>query len=95
MSKDFFEIKSTRELCKRLGVPQSEAMRIEVRRDLVMAISDVIEGNGWTHEFAAKQAGVGRTVITAIMNGNLDNISTDRMMVIAQRLELRFALKVA
>ena len=94
MSKDYFEIKSTRELCRRLGVPESEAMRIEARRELVMAISDAIEKNGWTHELAAERAGVGRTVITAIVNGNLDNISTDRMMAVAQGLGLRFALEV-
>ena len=95
MAKNYVEAKNTRELCKILGLPESEAMRIEARRELVMAISEAVEKNGWTHEYAAEQAGVGRTVITAIVNGNLDRISTDRLMSVAQGLGLDFALEVA
>ena len=95
MSKKFFEIRNTRELCRHLGVPESESMRIEARRDLAMAIIGAIKNNNWTHELAAEKAGVGRTVITAIMNGNLASISTDRMMGMAQGLGLHVSLKIA
>ena len=95
MGKNYIEARNTRELCEIMGLPESEAMKIEMRCDLVMAICEVIEKNGWTHAIAAKEAGVGRTVITAIMNGNLENISTDRLIDIAHGLSLRVQLKVA
>lgn len=95
MSKNYFEAKNTKELCKILGVPQSEAGKIEIRRNLVIAIKKVIDKNGWTHQETADEVGVGRTVITAIVNGNLEKISTDRLIDIAHNLGLKVEMKVA
>ena len=95
MSKAYFEAKNTKELCKLLGVPMSEAAKIEMRRNLVVAIKRIIEENGWTHEEAAENAEVGRTVITAVVNGNLEKISTDRLIDIAQNIGLKVELRVA
>ena len=95
MSKEYFEAKSTKELCKRLGLPASEANKVEIRRNLVLAIDKVIAQNKWTHEVSAKKANVGRTVITAILNGNIAKISTDKLIDIAQNLGLIVQIKVA
>ncbi|MCB0342645.1 MAG: XRE family transcriptional regulator [Pseudobdellovibrionaceae bacterium] len=95
MSKEYFEVKSTKELCRLLGLPASEANKVEARRNLVLAIEKVIKQKKWTHEVAAKKAHVGRTVITAILNGNIKNISTDRLIDIAQNLGLSVQIKVA
>lgn len=95
MSKTYFEAKNTRELCKLLGLPKSAAAKIEIRRDHVVGIKKAIDKNKWTHEKAAKNAGVGRTVITAILNGNLEKISTDRLIDVAQNIGLSVELKVA
>ena len=48
-----------------------------------------------THQQAAEKSDVGRTVITAIMNGNLQKITTDRLIDIAQGLGLKVQLKIA
>jgi len=95
MSKSYFEAKNTKELCKILGVSESEAAKIEIRRNLVIAIKKTIEKSGWTHQEAAEEAEVGRTVITAIVNGNLEKISTDRLIDVAQNLALKVQLNVA
>ena len=95
MSKEFFEAKSTKQLCKILGVSESEAAKIEMRRNLVVSIKRTVEKNGWTHAEAAEEAEVGRTVMTAILNGNLEKISTDRLIDIAHRIGLKLMLKVA
>ena len=95
MNNDFFEVKGAKQLCKQLGIPMSEAVKIEMRRNLVIAIQKTIQKNNWTHIKAATEAKVGRTVITAILNGNLDKISTDRLIDIAQRVGLKVRLKVA
>ena len=95
MNKGFFEAKSTKQLCKILGVSESEATKIEMRRNLVISIKRTVEQNGWTHAEAAEEASVGRTVITAILNGNLEKISTDRLIDVANRIGLKLMLKVA
>jgi predicted XRE-type DNA-binding protein len=93
--KSYFEAKNLNELCTLLGLPESEAPKIQMRLDLVKAIRRTIEKKGFTHAQAASKTGMGRTVITAIMNGNLDKISTDRLIDIAQALGLKLQLKVA
>lgn len=41
MNKDFFKIKDTKQLCQQLGIPMSEALKIEMRRNLVIAIQKI------------------------------------------------------
>ncbi len=93
--KSYFEAKNLNELCSLLGLPESEAPKIRMRLDLVKGIRRVIEKKELTHAQAAQVSGMGRTVITAIMNGNLDKISTDRLIDVAQSLGLKLQLKVA
>lgn len=89
------EAKNLKELCELLGVPQSEAPKIKMRVDLVGAIQKQITRKGYTHQKASERTGVGRTVITAIMNGNLEKITTDRLIDIAQALGLKVRLQIA
>jgi predicted XRE-type DNA-binding protein len=95
MTKPYIEIKNIAELCKALGLPKSQAARVEIRRDLVIAILEKIKTRRLTHEKAADLAGVGRTVITAVVNGNIGKISTDRLIDIADSLGLDLQIKVA
>ncbi len=92
--KSYFEAKNLAELCKLMGLPKSEAPKLRMRLDLAKAIRKTIEKKNLTHVEASETTGIGRTVITAIMNGNLDKISTDRLMDIAQALGLKLQLKV-
>ncbi len=93
--KNYTETKSVKELARALGLPAGEAAKIEMRTDLAVAIKKAVEKKQMTHAAAAKHAGVGRTVVTAILNGNTTHISTDRLIDIAQNLGLRVTLKVA
>ena len=93
--KSYFEAKNLAELCTLMGLPESEAPKLRIRLDLAKAIRRTLEKKDMTHAVASKKTGIGRTVITAIMNGNLDKISTDRLIDIAQALGLKLHLKVA
>ena len=95
MTKPYIDIKNISELCKVLGLPKSQAARVEIRRDLVLAIDARIKARKLTHEKASELAGVGRTVITAIVNGNIGKISTDRLIDIADSLGLGVEIRVA
>ena len=93
--KNYTETKNLKDLAKTLGLPKTEAAKIEIRINLVIAIRRFIEKKKMTHTEAAKHSGVGRTVITALMNGNMTHVSTDRLIDIAQNLGLTVTLKVA
>lgn len=93
--KNYTEVKTMKELAKALKLPKGEAAKIEMRTDLTVAIKKAVEKKRLTHAEAAKRAGVGRTVITAILNGNTTHISTDRLIDIAQNLGLTVTLRVA
>ncbi len=93
--KSYFEAKNLEELCLLMGLPKTEAPKLQIRLDLAKAIRRIVEKKEFTHAKTSAKTGVGRTVITAIMNGNLDRISTDRLIDIAQALGLKLHLKVA
>ena len=88
------EYRSVTALAKALHIPEGEARRIDIRTDLVVAIQKAINKKKLTHAESAKVTGVGRTVITALMNGNSRHVSTDRLIYIADQLGLRVSLKV-
>ena len=77
-----------------LGLPASEGPKVRMRVDLAVAIRHLIERKKMTHQQAAEKSDVGITVITAIMNGTLQKITTDRLIDIAQGLGLKVQLKI-
>lgn len=93
--KPYIEVKNLKELCKVLGLSESHAPKVEMRRDLVIGIVGAIKKKSLTHVAAAKKAGVGRTVITAVVNGNIVKISTDKLIDIATSLGVKLHLEVA
>ncbi len=93
--KNYVETRNVKELCRVLGLPPTQAPKVEMRVDLAIAIKGIIMKKKYTHVEAAKKADVGRTVITAIMNGDLRRISTDRLIDIAHNLGLTVHLMAA
>ena len=63
-----------------------ESLRTLLRLRLSLAIKKAIEQRDLTHATAALIARTPRTSITAIANGNLDEVSLDRLVMIAHRL---------
>lgn len=68
------------ELAEALGLPSAEGAEIELRSDLNSKIIEVVRKKGLTHAQVAKLAGTSRTRMTAIMNRNTKDISTDLML---------------
>lgn len=63
-----------------LGLERADGIEIVVRSSLNTKIIHVIEKRGLTHAQVAKLAGTSRTRITAIINRNTKDISTDLML---------------
>lgn len=68
------------ELAKFLGLAPSEGAEIELRSDLNDKIITVVKSKGLTHSQVAKIAGTSRTRVTALLNRNTIDISTDLML---------------
>lgn len=68
------------ELAEALGLSPADGLEIEIRSDLNDKIVEVIKKKGLTHAQVAKLANTSRTRITAVMNRNTQDISTDLML---------------
>ena len=80
------ETKNSRELAKFLGLPAAEGVEIELRSDLNSKIIDVVKNKGLTHAQVAQLAHTSRTRVTALLNRNTVEISTDLMLRILAAL---------
>ena len=67
----------------------------KVRSAIAERIRDAIRRDRMTHAAAAEITGFGRTVVTAVSNGKIDKISTDRLLKMAARLGLEIHIKVS
>jgi len=68
------------ELAKALGLTQAAGAEIELRSHLNSKIAEVVQRKGLTHMQVAKLARTSRTRVTAIMNHNTKDISTDLLL---------------
>jgi predicted XRE-type DNA-binding protein len=68
------------ELAEVLGLDRAEGIEIAIRSALNTKIIQVIGKRGLTHAQVATLAGTSRTRITALLNRNTKDISTDLML---------------
>jgi len=68
------------ELAKTLGLSPADGAEMELRSDLNSKIIEVVQKKGLTHAQVARLARTSRTRITAMMNRNTKDISTDLML---------------
>ena len=78
-----------------LGFDEAEARVLEMRADLMAALRDRIEKNGWTQIEAAEKLGINQPKISALMKGAWRDFSADMLLLFAARLGLRPTLKLA
>lgn len=72
--------KTAHELADYLGLSPAEGAEIEFRTILNSKIIDIISTEGLTHLQVAKLSGSSRTRVTAIVNRNTSDISTDLLL---------------
>jgi predicted XRE-type DNA-binding protein len=68
------------ELAKALGLTPADGEEIALRSDLNAKIIAVVRRKSLTHAQVARLAGTSRTRVTAIMNRNTKDISTDLLL---------------
>jgi len=85
--------RNARELAKVLGLTPADGVEIEIRSDLNDKIIEVVNKRGLTHSQVAKLAHTSRTRVTAILNRNTHDISTDLMLRILASLGVQAKLQ--
>lgn len=72
--------RSASELAEVLGLERADGIEFAVRSSLNTKIIQVVEKRGLTHADVATLAGTSRTRVTALLNRNTKDISTDLML---------------
>lgn len=72
--------RSASELAKALGLTPADGAEIQLRSDLNSKIAEVVQRKGLTHAQVARLARTSRTRVTAIMNRNTEDVSTDLLL---------------
>lgn len=81
--------KNAGELAEVLGLSPADAVEMEIRSDLNDKIIESVEKTGLTHAQVARLAGASRTRVTAILNRNTHQVSTDLLLRILGCLGVR------
>lgn len=77
------------ELAELLGLSPADAVEMEVRSELNDKIIEIVKKHNLTHAQVAKLAGTSRTRITAILNRNTHQVSTDLLIRVLGSLGVR------
>lgn len=85
--------KSSKELAKFLGLTPADAVEMEVQYDINEKIIEIVKKKKLTHAQVAKLAGTSRTRVTAIMNRNTHDISTDLLLRVLGSLGYKAKIK--
>ncbi len=85
--------RSAIQLASALGLTPADAVEIEVRSTLNDKIIEIVAKQRLTHAQVAKIAETSRTRMTAILNRNTQDVSTDLLLRILARLGYRVTMK--
>ena len=85
--------RNARELAKALGLTAAEGMEIQFRSELNDKIIEVVNKKRLTHADVARLARTSRTRVTAILNCNTQDISTDLMLRVLASLGVQAKLQ--
>ena len=85
--------RNSKELADALGLTAADRAAVEIQFELAEQIALETRRAGMTHAQLAKLAGASRPRVTAILNGNLDGVSTDLLLRILAALGVRVRLR--
>jgi predicted XRE-type DNA-binding protein len=81
------------ELAKVLELSDADRIAMELQMDLVEEIVRQTKRTGLTHQALAMLAQTSRPRVTAIINGNLEGVSTDLLLRILSALGVRVSVR--
>ncbi len=85
--------RNSKELADALGLTDADRAAMEIQFELAEQIALETRRAGITHAQLAQLAGASRPRVTAILNGNLDGVSTDLLLRVLAALGVRVRLR--
>jgi predicted XRE-type DNA-binding protein len=85
--------RNSKELAEVLGLTEADQAALEIQLELAEQIGLEVRRAGMTPPRLAELAGASRPRVTAILNGNLDGVSTDLLLRILAALGVRVRLR--
>ena len=82
-------------LAKALGLSAADAKEWQVQYDLLKRLKKIVRKEKITHADLARRAGTSRTRVTAILNDNLEHVSSDLLIRILGSLGYRVRISVS
>jgi predicted XRE-type DNA-binding protein len=79
-------VNTPEELAETLGLARADAKEWQVQHVLLKRLKEIALKQNMTHAAIAKRAGTSRTRVTAILNGDLEHVSTDLLIRILTSL---------
>ncbi len=83
------------ELAQSLGLGSAAAQEWQVQYALLKRLRKIVSDEGLTHAEVARRAGSSRTRVTAILNGNLDDVSSDLLIRLLRAIGYRVKVSVS
>jgi Helix-turn-helix. len=87
--------KTPEAIARALGLTAAEAREWQVQYSLLKRLQQIIRKEGITHAEVARRGATSRTRVTAILNGNLDSVSTDLLIRLLAGLGYRVRISVS
>lgn len=81
-------------LARALGLPPAEAKQWQVQHALLTRLKQIVRAHRFTHLEIARRSGTSRTRVTAILNDDLEHVSTDLLIRILAALGYRVKVSV-
>ena len=73
-------ITQSQDLAKLLGLSNVDVEHAKIKSDMMKKIRDLVAKQGFTHQEVSDKSGVGRTVVTQIVNCSIQKITIDRVL---------------
>jgi predicted XRE-type DNA-binding protein len=86
--------KTPEDLARIMGLSPAVAKEWQVQHALLKRLKEIVQKGKMTHAQIAARAGTSRTRITAILNDDLDHVSTDLLIRILASLGYRVKVSV-
>ena len=82
-------------IAKAIGLSGAESKEWQVQFSLLKRLQQIVRDEGLTHAEVARRAASSRTRVTAILNGNLDKVSSDLLIRLLGALGYRVRVSVS
>lgn len=87
--------KTPEALAEALGLSAAEAKEWQVQHVLLKRLREIVRREKITHAVIAQRAGTSRTRVTAILNGNLEHVTSDLLIRILGSLGYTVRISVS